>query len=83
MTDALQLCKKAENVFIIGGAEIFRQGFSVATSILLTLLEREVEGDVTLPIFSEDDFIEESRQHYPDGSEPFTVVIYRRPAIDI
>jgi dihydrofolate reductase len=83
MTDALQLCKKAEKVFIIGGAEIFRQGFSVATSILLTLLEREVEGDVTLPIFSEDDFIEESRQHYPDGSEPFTVVIYRRPAIDI
>ena len=67
MTDALQLCKNEEKVFLIGGAEIFRQGFSVATSMLLTLLEREVEGDVTLPNFSEDEFIEESRRHYPDG----------------
>lgn len=83
MTDALQLCKNEEKVFLIGGAEIFRQGFSVVTSMLLTLLEREVEGDVTLPHFSEDDFIEESRRHYPDGSEPFTIVTYRRPVTDI
>jgi dihydrofolate reductase len=83
MTDALRLCKKAEKVFLIGGADIFEQGFSVATSILLTLLEREVEGDVTFPNFSEDEFKEESRRHYPDGSEPFTVVIYRRPVTNI
>ncbi len=77
MTEALQLCGQMEKVFIIGGADIFRQGLSVASSMILTLLEREVEGDVIFPDFSENEFIEVSRQHFPDGSEPFTVVIYR------
>ena len=80
LADALQLCGQVEKVFLIGGAQIFEQGFSIATSILLTLLEREVEGDVTLPNFSDDDFVEESRQYYPDGSEPFTIAVYRRAA---
>lgn len=79
MADALRLCGQAEKVFLIGGADIFQQGFAVATSILLTLLEREVEGDVTFPDFSDEEFIEVSRKHYPDGSEPFTVAEYRRP----
>jgi dihydrofolate reductase len=79
MAEALQLCGSAERVFIIGGAEIFRQGFTVATSMILTLLERDVEGDVTFPNFTEDEFVEVSRQHYPDASEPFTVATYRRP----
>lgn len=80
LSDALQLCGQAEKVFLIGGAQIFEQGFRIATSILLTILEREVEGDVILPYFSDDDFFEESREHYPDGSEPFTVAMYRRSA---
>lgn len=77
MADALQLCGQAEKVFLIGGADIFEQGFSIATSMYLTLLERDVEGDVKFPDFSENEFIEVSRQHYPNGSEPFTVIIYR------
>jgi len=79
MTEALKLCEHEEKVFLIGGADIFRQGLSVATSMLLTLLEREVDGDVIFPEFSEKEFIEISRQHYPDGSEPYTLAIYRPP----
>ncbi len=82
LTDALKLCGQAEKVFVIGGADIFKQGLSVATSMLLTHLEREVEGDVSFPEFSEDQFIEVSRHHFPDGSEPYTVVKYRRAATD-
>lgn len=78
MAEALRLCGQAEKVFLIGGADIFQQGFAVATSIRLTLLEREVAGDVTFPDFSEEEFVETSRQHYSDGSEPFTVAEYRR-----
>lgn len=78
MTEALRLCGQVEKVFLIGGADVFQQGFEIATSIRLTLLEREVEGDVTFPDFSDEEFVEVSRQHYPDGSEPFTVAEYRR-----
>ncbi len=61
-----------------GGAEIFAEGFEVATAITLTLLERDFEGDVTFPNFSTDEFVEESRVAFPDSSEPFKVVTYRR-----
>jgi len=82
LADALKMCGQAEKVFLIGGANIFKQGLSVATTMLLTYLERDVEGDVSFPEFSEDQFIEVSRHHFPDGSEPYTVVKYRRIATD-
>lgn len=76
--EALRMCSESEKVFIIGGAQIFSQAIPKVTTILLTLLEREVEGDVSLQEFSEEDFVEEGRKHHPDGSEPFTVVTYHR-----
>jgi len=78
MTDALQLCRSDGKVFLIGGADIFQQGLSVATSMILTHLEREVAGDVLFPEFSDEQFIEISRRHHPDGKEPFTVAVYQR-----
>jgi dihydrofolate reductase len=78
MEDALRMCKDAEKAFIIGGAQVFAQGFEVATAVSLTLLHRDVEGDVRFPDFSKEEFVEEGRTHHPDGSEPFTVVTYRR-----
>jgi dihydrofolate reductase len=76
--DALRLCEGSEKVFIIGGAEIFQQTLPRVTTILLTLLDREVEGDVTFPDFSSDEFQLIDRKRYSDTSEPFTVFTYRR-----
>lgn len=78
LPDALHACGTAEKVFIIGGAQIFQQALEIATTIVLTYLELEVEGDVIFPEFSKEDYVEQSRKHYPDGSEPFTVVTYHR-----
>ena len=78
MSEAIELCGDAEKVFIIGGAQIFAEGFNVATTIALTLLERDYEGDVTFPDFSTDEFVEEKRVAFPEASEPFTIVTYHR-----
>ncbi len=78
LNEALKMCEPAEKVFLIGGADIFEQGLAVATSIFLTHLEREVEGDVTFPMFDENRFVAVDRHHCPDGSEPYTVVTYQR-----
>jgi dihydrofolate reductase len=75
---ALNLCSQSDKVFIIGGAQIFAQAIAVATCIVLTLIDREVTGDVTFPEFSEKEFYVADSTHYPDGSEPFTVVTYLR-----
>lgn len=78
LAEAINMCDEAEKVFIIGGAQIFAQAFEVATTITLTLLEKDFDGDVTFPHFSTDEFREESRVAFPNASEPFTVVTYRR-----
>ena len=78
MAEAINLCGNTDKVFIIGGAQIFAEGFEVATTIALTLLEKSFEGDVTLPNFSSNEFVEESRVAFPEASEPFTIVTYRR-----
>ena len=75
---ALNLCRQSDKVFIIGGAQIFAQAIAVATSMVLTLIDRDVEGDVSFPEFSETEFYVAETTHYPDGCEPFTVVTYRR-----
>lgn len=75
---ALNLCDQSEKVFIIGGAQIFAQAIDVATTIILTLIDKEVEGDVYFPEFSEKEFYMADSVHYPDGIQPFTVVTYRR-----
>lgn len=78
LSAAIDMCRPSEKVFIIGGAQIFRQGLAIATAMILTLIHRDAEGDVTFPEFSMQDFIETDRKEYPDCSEPFTVVTYRR-----
>jgi dihydrofolate reductase len=78
LKDAVALCGDVEKIFIIGGAQIFDQGLDIATRVSLTLLERDVEGDVSFPELSKEDFREISRMEYPETTEPFTVVTYQR-----
>ena len=74
---ALELCRDQEKVFIIGGGQIFSLGLSVADTIILTILEREVAGDTTFPDFSGRGFTETARERF-EGSEPFSVITYKR-----
>jgi dihydrofolate reductase len=77
LSQALDLCKDREKAFIIGGGEIFRLGLSVATTLIISHLEKEYEGDITFPDFSGLGFVEISREQF-SASEPFTVVTYQR-----
>jgi dihydrofolate reductase len=78
LEEALSLCAEAEKTFIIGGAQIFHLAIPLTDTLLLTLLEREVVGDVFFPEFSEHDFVLSHEQSHQGGSEPFTVATYRR-----
>jgi dihydrofolate reductase len=79
LTAALHLCDQSDKVFIIGGAQIFKEAIAIATTIILTLIDRDVEGDVSFPEFPEEDFYVAESKYYQGGAEPFTVVTYRRP----
>lgn len=74
---ALTLCKDQKKIFIIGGGQIFNLGLSVANTMILTILERDVTGDITFPDFSGMGFIEISRERF-NVSEPFSIITYQR-----
>ena len=66
-------------LFIIGGGEIYRMGLPLADRIYLTEIEGEFDGQVTFPEFSKEAWKETSRKHH-DADErhqfAFDFVIY-------
>jgi dihydrofolate reductase len=74
---ALELCRSREKAFIIGGGDIFRIALPITDTIIVTALERPVEGDVTFPSIDPDQFVVVSRQRY-EREEPYEIIRYER-----
>lgn len=67
-----------ENIFIIGGAEIFHQTFSIADKMYLSHLKKEYAGDTYFPKFNKDHWKIESKKDYTD----FELVVYSKKRIE-
>jgi dihydrofolate reductase len=63
----------AREYFIIGGAQLFREALPLCSDLYLTLVKREVDGDVFLDPFEENFSLIETIQ---DTSE-FSILHYR------
>ncbi|MBB5348145.1 dihydrofolate reductase [Desulfoprunum benzoelyticum] len=74
---ALAHCAGQPRVFIIGGAQIFRKALSLATGIILSVIDQVVDGDTFFPEFDPQIFQETTREQHL-GSQPFTVITYHR-----
>ena len=74
---ALACCTEAEKVFIIGGADIFEATLAITDTIIVTALDREVEGDVYFPEIDPSLFEQTSATRY-DREEPYSIVRYDR-----
>lgn len=72
---------KEQELFIIGGAEIYKLTLSVAHRIYLTEIKAIVEGDTYFPEFQSTEWKEVSRQPHPADDRhryAFDFVIYER-----
>jgi dihydrofolate reductase len=49
LTEALAMCAGEPHVWVIGGAEIFAQAMNLAHVLEVTEIDRDFEGDVTMP----------------------------------
>jgi dihydrofolate reductase len=83
LDDALNLAHQAnvDEVFIIGGAEIYRQGFARADRLYLTEIHAAVDGDTYFPEFNKNHWKETSRTHHPADERhtfAFDFVIYEK-----
>ncbi len=74
--EALARCKNEQKIFIIGGADIFKQALPIANTLILTVLEREVKGDAFFPEYTTAGFIK-IKEYNLQAKEPCRVEIYR------
>lgn len=54
---ALAICPYDEEVFVIGGAELFREALPIADRLYLTVVDAEVAGDTVMPEIDFDDWL--------------------------
>ena len=80
LDDALRLVEGADEVFVIGGAEIFAAALPVADGLVLTEIALDVEGAVLFPAWDRDAFDEVGREGVvaADGTELAFVTYERR-----
>ena len=52
LQEAIDTCRDEERVFIIGGEQLYRQGLDHADTLILTVIDRDIDGDTFFPDFS-------------------------------
>lgn len=76
---AMELCRGDDEVFLIGGAELFRDGFKLSDRIYLTEIEADFEGDVLMPSFNPAEWREISRERHASGQGwDYSYITYER-----
>jgi dihydrofolate reductase len=78
---AIAMCEGEEEVFVIGGGEIYRQAMPLADKLYITHVGIEAEGDTRFPDIDPEVWHEVSREEFSHGSafpHPFSFVDYER-----
>ena len=81
LEEALAMGATEEEVFVIGGGEIFRLALPRADRLYLTLVHAKVEGDTSFPSFDLAAWALEDEEHHPADEKhayPYTFRTYSR-----
>lgn len=79
LDEAIRLAGEDDEVFVIGGADLYEQAMNVAQRLYLTEIECDFEGDAFFPDYRENTWKEISRKPRQGNSGPdFSFVIYQR-----
>lgn len=69
---ALALCAGEEEVFIVGGAEIYRQALHLTNRIYLTRVDQDFDGDTFFPQLNPNEWEEKEREDFePDEKNKY------------
>lgn len=81
LEEALGLFPAEEEVFVIGGAQIYREAMPLADRFYLTRVHRAYEGDTSFPEWSASEWRLTASEHFERGEKyeyPFTFEVYDR-----
>lgn len=80
LPEAIEYAKKnrpEENIYLAGGAGIYREGLKLADKLFITEVELEIEGDTFFPEFDESLYTKTIDERV-EGEIPFTYVTYTK-----
>lgn len=81
LEEAIALFDPQEEIFIIGGAQIYAQALSLAHRIYLTVVERDYQGDTSFPEIDYSVWRQTSREDFSRGEtfeHPFSFITLER-----
>jgi dihydrofolate reductase len=81
LDEAIKACGSDGEIFVIGGADLFREALPRADRLYLTTIEAEISGDTTMPGFNAGEWRETGAEsHRADARHryPFRCVTYER-----
>lgn len=81
LNEVFTYCRDEREIFIIGGAEIYKQALPYAHKILLTRVHTKIDGDAYFPEFDESKWkLTDSKRHESDEKHAFafTFEVYER-----
>jgi len=81
LDEALTLFPADEEVFVIGGAQIYAEALPIADRFYLTRVHRDYEGDTRLPDWNPAEWRLVASERFACGAEypyPFTFEVYER-----
>ena len=67
--EAIAMFSAEEEVFIIGGAQIYKQALPLADKLYLTIVHRSYEGDTSFPEIDYSEWQEVAREEFSKGEE--------------
>jgi dihydrofolate reductase len=70
LDDAIEACKSSDQVFIIGGAQVYEQAIEIADKMVITEVELDVVGDAHFPEFDEEDWKITHLEEHPSAPDP-------------
>jgi dihydrofolate reductase len=67
VADAIKACEGDDEIFVIGGADLFREALPIADRLYLTVVDAEPQGNVVMPDFDAGAWRESSAESFaPD-----------------
>ena len=78
LTDAINAAARDDEIFVIGGAEVFREALPIADCLHLTTVDAEPAGDTHMPSFDVAHWREEVSEGHPADDRHVHAYRYQR-----
>lgn len=78
LEEALKAAQRDDEVFLIGGESIYREGLKFADTLYLSMVPGSYDGDTRFPEFDEEEWTRVKTEEYPR----FTLAVWKKTGED-